>query len=109
MAGKRISPALCRLLETGRKSALNALDKHMSDLGTWQMPKGGFYIWVKLGRAVSMKKLFKLAARSHILINPGEIYDFGNNLYIRISYAFANTSDLEYGIEKLSNIIRKMG
>lgn len=106
---KPYADGLRQALRARRKSALNALDKHMSDLGTWQTPKGGFYIWVKLGRAVSMKKLFKLAARAHILINPGEIYDFGNNLYIRISYAFASTSDLEYGIEKLSDIIRKMG
>ncbi len=96
-------------LRARRKSALSALNSHMSDLGTWQIPQGGFYIWVKLGRTVSMKKLFKLAAREHILINPGEIYDFGNNMYIRISYAYADVHELEYGIKKLSDIIRKMG
>ncbi len=95
-------------IRTRRDTAMKALEAYMKDLGSWHKPKGGFYIWVKLNRPISMKKLFKRAADAHLLINPGEIYDFENNAYIRISYAYADMDALEYGIKRLSEVIRRM-
>ena len=46
--------------------------------------------------------------RQDELINPGNIYDFQENCNIRISYSYASLPDLEFGLKKLSDIIRKL-
>ncbi|QZY55182.1 PLP-dependent aminotransferase family protein [Crassaminicella profunda] len=95
-------------LKLRRQIALNALEKNFSDIALWEKPKGGFYIWLTLKEKISMNKLFHMAWRKRILINPGYMYDFSNNQSLRISYAYASLKDLEKGLEKLSIIIREL-
>lgn len=94
-------------LRIRRQVALNALDKYFSDIATWSKPKGGFYIWLTLNKRISMNKLFEKSCKEGLLINIGNIYDFSNNLNIRISYSYASLVDLERGLKKLSELIRK--
>ncbi len=93
-------------LKIRRQVALNALETYFSDIATWKRPTGGFYIWLKLKRQISMNKLFKLCCNNGLLINPGNIYDFSNNQSLRISYAYASLEDLEKGLKKLSTLIK---
>lgn len=99
---------LRQALRERRRCALSALEKHMSQVATWNKPQGGFYIWLKLNQSVPMKRLFKRAAESNLLINPGQIYDFDDNQYIRVSYAYASHEDLTQGLEKLATIIKNL-
>lgn len=94
-------------LRTRRQLALNVLEKYFVDIATWNKPKGGFYIWIKLKKHISMSKLFELSYKKGILINPGNIYDSSNNENIRISYSYASLTDLEKGLEILSKLIRE--
>tara|TARA_Y100001933_G_scaffold213547_1_gene219232 strand:+ start:237 stop:416 length:180 start_codon:yes stop_codon:yes gene_type:complete len=55
-----------------------------------------------------MTRLFRRAAECNLLINPGQIYDFDDNQYIRISYAYASENDLDAGLEKLAGIIKEL-
>jgi len=93
-------------LKARRLITLKALEENMKALATWSYPKGGFYIWLKLNVSVSLRRLFKRAAQVGILINPGQIYDFEDSQYIRISYSYASPEELVYGIEKLAALIR---
>lgn len=99
---------LRKALRQRRHCALEALEKYMSGLATWEKPQGGFYIWLKLKRALPMKRLFKRAAEDNLLINPGQIYDFDDNQYIRISYAYASESELDRGLKKLAGLIEDL-
>jgi GntR family transcriptional regulator of abcA and norABC len=94
-------------LKIRRQAALDALDKHFSDLATWQIPLGGFYIWLKLLHPVCMQKLFKLALAEGLLINPGNIYDYLSNQHLRLSYSYASLPELQNGLYRLSLLIRK--
>jgi len=94
-------------LKQRRSLTCNLLDIHMKDLATWTLPKGGFYIWLKLNHSLSMKRLFKVCAEQGILINPGQIYDFEDNQYLRLSYSYASLPDLESGLIRLAAIIRE--
>ena len=89
-----------------RDTALSTLDKYFSDIAEWEKPSGGFYIWLKLKKSISMKKLFSACLKNKILINPGYIYDFNKNSNIRISYSYASISQIKYGLKKLSEIIK---
>ncbi len=91
-----------------RDFALSLLNRHFKDLAQWDVPRGGFYIWLRLNGKVPVDQLFHLMLTERVLINPGNIYDFGKNHAIRLSYAYASEKDLAAGIEKLSGMVRRL-
>lgn len=95
-------------LKYRRDTAIEILNKNFKDIAVWDVPKGGFYIWLKLKCNISMNKLFLEAIKEKILINLGNIYDFSNNQNIRISYSYVALNEMEAGLKKLSYIIRKL-
>lgn len=93
-------------LKIRRETALNTLEKYFGSIGTWQVPKGGFYIWIKLNKSISIGKLFGKALQEGILLNPGSLYDGNDHNHLRISYSYASLSELETGLSHLANIIK---
>jgi len=85
-----------------------ALEKHFKHLAVWEIPKGGFYIWLTLKQNIAMEKLFYAALKEGILLNPGSIYDFKNNNSLRLSYSYLDESEMADTIEKLAHIILKL-
>lgn len=95
-------------LKLRRDKALEILSKNFKDIAIWNVPKGGFYIWLKLKYNISMNRLFSEAIKEKILINPGNIYDFSDSQNLRISYSYASYKEMEVGLKKLSHIIRNL-
>lgn len=93
-------------LKRRRDRALELLEEHFRDLAQWDIPSGGFYIWLRLNGKISIGRLFQEMLRQKILINPGDIYDFRQNRAIRISYAYADARDMKRGIEALAQAVR---
>lgn len=91
-----------------RDAAIEALDKYFSDIAEWPLPKGGFYIWLKLNESISMHELFSRALQKGILLNPGSIYESHSNCHLRISYSYASLRDIEYGLKTLSEIVKEL-
>ncbi|OIK12068.1 GntR family transcriptional regulator [Bacillus sp. MUM 116] len=97
-----------KVLKMRRNFTLNILKKYFSDLAVWEKPKGGFYVWVRLLPSISIRKLFEMALSEGILLNPGNVYDYQSEQYLRISYSFASLSDLEDGLRRLAAIVRSL-
>jgi len=95
-------------LRQRRDYVLSLLNYYFKDIAQWEIPKGSFYIWLKLTVDAPIDKLFQNMLQERILINPGSIYDFNKNQAIRLSYAYACEKDLKKGIEKLSETVRKL-
>lgn len=95
-------------LRRRRALTLSLLETHFKTLATWTTPSGSFYVWLKLNKTFSASQLFKKAIAAFVLINPGDIYDFDKNQYLRISYAYASEEALQVGIEALAAVIQKM-
>ncbi|MFZ5652658.1 MAG: PLP-dependent aminotransferase family protein [Bacillota bacterium] len=95
-------------LRLRREVMANALEKHFSDIAAWEIPKGGFYIWLRLTPAICAGKLFEKALEGGILLNPGILYDQQSVRHLRLSYSYASIPDLEKGIGQLSKIIRQL-
>lgn len=87
-------------------SALAALDRHCRDMGTWNRPAGGFYIWFTFREGVAIERLFERAARAGLLLNPGDLYDFTHNRALRLSYAYLSPEEFEAGIARLARLVR---
>ncbi|MGV7115359.1 aminotransferase-like domain-containing protein [Paenibacillus kyungheensis] len=92
-------------LRTRRDQMLELLQQHFSDIADWQIPTGGFYIWVKLTVTVSMQLLFERAIQANILINPGYLYEDEATSHIRLSYAYTSPEHLHTSIIQLKKYI----
>ena len=91
-----------------RDVTIQLLEKYLGELASWNIPKGGFYIWLRLETGVSTRVLFEKCLRENILINPGSIYDQTDPHHLRLSYSYASLADLEYGLMHLSELIRSL-
>ncbi|MEK3711305.1 PLP-dependent aminotransferase family protein [Bacillus sp. FSL K6-1005] len=95
-------------LKIRRQFVTSALETNMKNAAVWTIPKGGFFIWLKILPSISMKLLYKKALTKGILLNLGSIYAQEKGNYIRLSYAYASLEDLQKGIYELSLIIKEL-
>ncbi|SFL80075.1 aminotransferase-like domain-containing protein [Pelosinus propionicus] len=95
-------------LRIRRETAYKSLETHFTDIATWQIPTGGFYIWLTLTHPLSMQKLFNLALNEGLLIHPGNIYDYLSNRHLRLSYSYASLAEIKEGLYRLSLIIKNI-
>lgn len=95
-------------LKVRRELALSALETHLKDVATWNMPKGGFFVWIKILPSISMKSLYIKALSKGILLNLGSIYAQEKGNYVRLSYAYASLEDLQKGIYELGLMIKEL-
>ncbi len=93
-------------LKVRRRTALEALNKHLSSYATWEVPTGGFFIWIKIKPAFKVKRLFDKALSKGLLLNPGSIYAEQSGQFIRLSFGFASINEIKVGIFQLSQIIK---
>lgn len=95
-------------LRIRRDTAIQSLEKHFADIASWEKPKGGFYIWVRITPPLSIHELFEQALKEGILLNPGHLYDRDANQYLRISYSYASLSDIKIGIARLAMLVKSV-
>lgn len=95
-------------LRIRRQIAHHSLLTHFSTIATWQLPTGGFYIWLQLNQPISLQQLFRVALEHGLLIHPGNIYDPLANQHLRLSYSYASLPDLEKGLHLLSTLIKNL-
>lgn len=100
--------ALRRELGLRREAALIALQADFSDIARWEIPTGGFYVWLELLVPVRVSQVFEEALKAGVLFYPGYLYDTETNHYLRLSYSYASLEDIGRGIRKLSQIIRRL-
>ncbi|MDR4887539.1 PLP-dependent aminotransferase family protein [Fredinandcohnia sp. QZ13] len=93
-------------LKCRRDFMINILNTYFSDIATWNIPSGGFYIWLQLQTDISTRKLFEAALQEGILLNPGSVYDKNNQEHLRLSYSYASLEELEKGLKRLSELIK---
>ena len=95
-------------LKLRRDFTLKILGMYFSDLATWNIPTGGFYIWLKLNAGISTRNLFEVALKEGILLNPGSVYDKNDDQHLRLSYSYASTDQLKKGLIRVAQLIRNL-
>ncbi|ATU25237.1 GntR family transcriptional regulator [Bacillus velezensis] len=95
-------------LKVRRQLVMSLLETNLKNVATWNMPKGGFFVWVKILPSLSMKLLYTKALKKGILLNLGSIYAQEKGNYIRLSYAYASLEDLQKGIYELGLMIKEL-
>ncbi|MED4755351.1 PLP-dependent aminotransferase family protein [Brevibacillus choshinensis] len=92
-------------LRERRDHVVTLLTRWFTDLAEWEVPSGGFYIWLKLRHAVSMRTLFTKALAAGILLNPGYVYDQSDSHHLRLSYAYADEEQLDRALSVLAGLL----
>lgn len=94
-------------LKVRREIMIDLLQRYFSDIATWTVPRGGFYIWLRILPSISIRELFEKSLEHGILLNLGNVYDKHAAQYLRLSYSYASLADLEKGMFRLSKVIRQ--
>ncbi|PAD76832.1 PLP-dependent aminotransferase family protein [Paenibacillus campinasensis] len=94
-------------LKQRRDLVLNLLEQHFQGLASWTVPQGGFYIWLHLMKKTPIRHLFEQALKEGLLLNPGQVYDRQDRQHLRLSYAYASLEQLEFGLQRLADLIQK--
>ncbi len=89
---------------------VNQLNEYMPDYVTWNNPRGGFYIWLKLPEGIDSTEILKLAIGKGAVFVVGKTFDPDEkkNNFIRLSYCNTSEDKIISGIQILSEAIKEI-
>ncbi|MGD9300751.1 MAG: PLP-dependent aminotransferase family protein [Desulfobacterales bacterium] len=93
---------------TKRDFMLTQMDRYFPDEVRWNRPEGGFFIFVQLPGQMDAADLFRQAVENNVAFVTGQPFfvDGSGHNTLRLSFAQAKHTDIEYAIRKLGNLIK---
>lgn len=94
-----------------RKNLLQSnLEKYMPKEITWNEPKGGFYIWLKLPEHIKSTDIFKESIKEGVVFVTGRTFDPASKKDDRLRLSFSNMSKerIEKGVIILAKAVKKV-
>ena len=90
-----------------RDAMLEALDEHLPEL-SWNVPNGGFYIWVDLPEQLDSKAMLPRAVTELVAYTPGTAFfaDGGGRQNLRLSFCYPTPENIRIGIRRLATVIQ---
>lgn len=101
---------ICFEYKEKRDIMCSSLSKHAPQGLSWDIPRGGYYIWCRLPEGVSASRLVTKAAAQNVVIVPGTLFytsGEGDN-FIRLNFTFASQSDISKGIKILCEALKEI-
>ena len=92
-----------------RDIMLEALDKYFPAEATWTKPEGGFFVFVTLPEYIDAGEMFPEAIKEKVAYVSGAPFftnGKGKNT-MRLSFCYPNEKDIEEGIKRLGQVIKK--
>jgi 2-aminoadipate transaminase len=86
-----------------------ALEQHLGDLATWQMPPGGLFFWLTLARHMDTRTLLPEAIRRGVAFMPGEPFypDLRKSCgALRLNFSYASEEQIGRGLSVLAELLR---
>ncbi len=93
-----------------RMGALSsALRQHLPDAIDFTEPGGGYFIWLRLPEGIDAQELLPSAQEQNVKYQPGVKFSSQKGLtnYLRLSFSYYDSLDLEKGARSLSEVFRK--
>ena len=92
-------------LRRRRDAALETLERLFAGRAHWNVPRGGFYVWLTFDDPVRTGRLFQRAIEHGVLLNPGDIYDFEGDNSLRLSYSYTTPEEFAAAAETLASLV----
>jgi 2-aminoadipate transaminase len=91
-----------------RDAMVAALNRHASELLSWQQPAGGFAVWARLWDGASARELLGIAERNGVTFSCGDSYFAGarHQEFLRLSFVQVQEPQIEEGVRRLSAAIK---
>ena len=90
-----------------RRDTMNAaLNEHLPEL-RWNVPTGGFYIWVDLPANLDSKAMLPRAVSELVAYTPGTAFfgDGSGRRNMRLSFCYPTPDQIKVGIRRLATVI----
>ncbi|GAA0930960.1 PLP-dependent aminotransferase family protein [Pseudonocardia zijingensis] len=90
-----------------RDAMLDALDAHMPEGCTWNVPDGGFYVWLTVPDGVDTKAMLPRAVTARVAYASGTGFyadGFGSR-QLRMSYCYPTPERITEGVRRLAGVI----
>jgi len=86
-----------------------ALARYLPDGCEWQVPGGGFFVWVRLPEGVDAAALLPQAEASGVSYVPGTRFcaDGRGRSHIRLAFTLLSPEELEEGAKRLGAVLRQ--
>ena len=100
-------PRIRELYKTQCQAMLAALQKYMPESVTWNTPRGGMFLWVRLPAGLDSTALLPQAAARGVAYVPGAPF-YGNApdvRHMRLSFVTASVEEIDRGIQALARTI----
>lgn len=90
-----------------------SLNRHMHNLASWEVPKGGLFFWLRLktDQTVDCRDLLTAALENNVAIMPGEpFFPLATNTgsYIRLNFSHVSEAQTEQGLQRLSAMLSSL-
>jgi DNA-binding transcriptional MocR family regulator len=89
-----------------RDAMIRALEEYMP-YASWNVPDGGFYVWVKLPDGLDAKSMLPRAVTGRVAYVPGTAfyYDGQGSNFMRLSYCYPTPEKIHEGVRRLAGVI----
>ncbi|MDC1023343.1 PLP-dependent aminotransferase family protein, partial [Alphaproteobacteria bacterium] len=96
-------------LKNKSNAMCNAIDKYFGSSADYIKPDGGIFIWINMPKNIDTSRLYDLALKQGVAINPGSEWSINENGRHKIRLCFGNPSvlDIDEGIKLLAQICQK--
>ncbi|WP_040594279.1 PLP-dependent aminotransferase family protein [Timonella senegalensis] len=94
------------MYKSRRDAMISALSEYLPD-AEWNVPDGGFYVWVKLPPGLDSKTMLPRAVTGRVAYTPGTafFYDGTGADHMRLSFCYPDEVTIREGIRRLSAVV----
>ncbi|MGD9959875.1 PLP-dependent aminotransferase family protein [Nocardioides sp.] len=92
-----------------RDAMVDALATHMPAACTWNVPSGGFYVWLTLPPGIDAKAMLPRAVTARVAYVPGTAFfadGFGSGS-MRLSFCYPTPDRIREGVRRLAGVLEQ--
>jgi 2-aminoadipate transaminase len=93
-----------------RDAMLQALSAHMPPGVRWTRPQGGLFLWVTLPEGLDSATVLEQSLRAKVAFVPGGSFfpRGGGASTMRLNFSYCTPPDIEEGIRRLGEVVRRL-
>ena len=99
-----------RAMYRGRRDAMVAALEEFLPMCLWNVPTGGFYVWVRLPEGVDAKDMLPRAVTNLVAYVSGTAFYAGGRAgqdHLRLSFCYPEPVEIREGVRRLSGVISR--
>jgi DNA-binding transcriptional MocR family regulator len=89
-----------------RDALVGALGEHLPS-ASWNVPRGGFFVWVRLPDGLDSRAMLPRAVTARVAYVPGTAfyYDGSGSDHMRLSFCFPTPERIREGVRRLAGVV----